>query len=202
MRTRFGMTRDLRTLLGFSLLELLIVMAITLVVGAMAAPRFTTMVSNYRLKSSASSVAGILQQTRMSAVRLNRAVQATSTMNSGLQQLYVDLNANGQVNSGEPTVIMPKKITFQSTGAPADATANLASVPTTFYTTPPQFNARGLPCVVVGATCSNVDGANKLVGYVYYLKSDGMFGQTQWAAVTVTPAGRIKTWMYTGSKFQ
>ena len=206
MRTRIDRTRDLRQLSGFSLLELLIVVAITVVVAAMAAPRFTTIVSNYRLKSSASSISGILQQCRMSAVRSNRAVLTLAATDHGMQQLYVDSNGDGNFSQGEPTVILPNKITLQTTGAPADVTTTsglVGTAPTKFYTTPAQFNARGLPCVVIGGVCKNFDtGSNKFVGYVYYLKSDNMLGRTQWAAVTVTPAGRIKTWLYSGTKFQ
>jgi prepilin-type N-terminal cleavage/methylation domain-containing protein len=204
LRTRFGIRKDLRQLRGFSLLELVIVMAIMLVIGAMVAPKFTTMISSYRLKSTASDVSGILQRCRMQSIRSNRAVPVLATTDNGRQQLYADVNLDGARSAGEPTFVMPQKVTLQATG-PADATTGLNSAATRFYpgySTSPRFNARGLPCVVIGSVCKSVDAATKQVGFVYYLKSDNVFGQTQWAAVTVTPGGRIRSWIYSGSTFQ
>lgn len=193
---------------GFSLLELLVVLAIVLVVTAVAMPMITTTVSNYRLKSAASQVAGMIQQCRIASVRANQSLQMRAATVNGQQQVYVDLNSNSAFNTGEPMMLMPNRITVQTAGYPGDATDNLGTNNAVFYQTAPRFNARGLPCVDVTpagggtATCRNIDAGNNAVGFVYYLRSDRTFGMSGWAAVTVTPAGRVRSWFYSGASYQ
>ena len=57
---------------GFSLIELLIVIAIIMVVAAMATPNVMNAINNIRLRGSAGDVAGLLQQCRQAALHDNR----------------------------------------------------------------------------------------------------------------------------------
>ena len=52
---------------GFSLIELMIVLVISLVVAAFALPNITGAITSMRLRSSVSSIAGVLQETRILA---------------------------------------------------------------------------------------------------------------------------------------
>src|SRR5205823_2804861 len=57
---------------GFSIMELLIVVAIILIIAAVAIPNFQSVMAQIRLRSSASAVAGVIQQARIRSVRDNR----------------------------------------------------------------------------------------------------------------------------------
>jgi prepilin-type N-terminal cleavage/methylation domain-containing protein len=191
---------------GFSLIELIMVMAIMLAVAAIAMPKFVTFVSTYQLKSALNSVAGTLQQTRIIAVRKNKYYQFNYAMPASRQYVFAEtVNANSTWDSGEPGGALPSKVTIQTTGFPGNATttpnftAQASSVAI-------QFNSRGLPCIVISSICQNLDtvttpGTPTPVGFVVYVRNTGVFGVPGWGAVTVTPAGRIQTWVWNGSAY-
>ncbi len=65
----------------------------------------------------------------------------------------------------------------------------------------PSFNARGLPCVVSGSLC-NTSAGGAPVGFLYFLEGQQAFKGTGWAAVSVSPAGRVKVWVWSGKSWQ
>lgn len=174
---------------GFSLLELVIVVAIILAISAYAIPNVISAIGDYKLKNTMSQVAGICQQQRMVAVRTNATLQVTSTNVAGL---------------------LPKGVSRVTSGAPTlDTTSYLSSYGVTNYqaqdqssTYAAQFNSRGLPCVTNGSACSNIDSSGKQVGFLIYFKMDKTLGGSGWGAITITPAGRINTWFYDGSSYE
>jgi prepilin-type N-terminal cleavage/methylation domain-containing protein len=195
---------------GFSLIELLVVTGIVLVVATLAMPSVTQGLTAYRLRQSSVQLAGLLQQARISAVRSNIPVELRAAMINGntQQQIYVDLpgangaNPNGQFDAGEPVIILPNGITLQTNGFPGDAYSIAAPGQTAqAQGTAVKFNSRGLPCVVTAGVCKNLNGAQQ-IGFVYYIRAIPTIGTSTWAAVTVTPAGRIKAWAYSGSTYK
>lgn len=124
----------------------------------------------------------------------------------------------------EPAVQLPTPISITDTNAPQgvqgfDTVRPLNVVPLNLTTNPPMvnggglpspgiaFNERGLPCqrIAVGAACNNVSTVIvpgnppqvTAVAWVTYLRWTRRNGNGfDWAAVSVTPAGRIKTWRY------
>jgi prepilin-type N-terminal cleavage/methylation domain-containing protein len=123
----------------------------------------------------------------------------------------------------DPAVQLANPIVITDTGAPAgfDTTTFLNIIPLNLETTPAMldstgasspglaFSERGLPCQRTGsgtAACKNSTTINAgsppvatttLVAWVTYMRytrrsSSGY----NWAAVTVTPAGRIRVWTY------
>ena len=203
---------------GFSLLELLVVLAIIMVIAAMATPNMINAINNIRLRGSAGEVAGLLQQCRQVAVRNNRYYTVRPTNFAGAQGAFVDLNYNTTFDNvppaPEPLIQFAANVTVVGAGAPN--TANLFANAFTPAFVPqaagvlPSFNARGLPCVgPAGGTppappsvCNIRDPGGNTVGFVYYLNQTRPFGAVGWAAVTVTPAGRIRVWTYSGSTWQ
>src|SRR5438552_210581 len=59
---------------GFSLVELVVVVAIVLVLAAIAVPNMMNVIGNSRLRAAASSLSGLLQNSRMQAVKQNRTM--------------------------------------------------------------------------------------------------------------------------------
>src|ERR1700686_5542035 len=80
---------------GFSLLELMIVCAISMILAAIAIPMFLTASYNIRLKSAASDLSGFLQRARIQAARQNAIYPIRYQNNAGAEEVWVDLNANG-----------------------------------------------------------------------------------------------------------
>lgn len=200
---------------GFSLLELLIVMAIIMVVAAMATPSILASINNIRLRGSAGDVAGLLQQCRQAAMHDNRYYTVKPATVTGAQAAYVDLNYNNAFDNAapnpEPIIQLASNVSVVSAGAPN--TANLlGQCCTTFTPQPatilPSFNSRGLPCVgaanppPANSLCNIRDAANNTVGFVYYMNQTRPFGAVGWAAVSVTPAGRVRVWTYSGTSWQ
>src|SRR5438094_1179009 len=69
-----GRSRDQGCRDGFSLIEVTLVVAIAMVVTATAIPSITTVVGNAKLRASMTSLSGLLQNCRMTAVQQNKAM--------------------------------------------------------------------------------------------------------------------------------
>jgi hypothetical protein len=78
-------------------MELLLVVAITLIVVAMAAPLVANTVKSYQLKSAAASATGVFKATRYRAIAEGYPMQVVVTAATGTYQIQADttLNAAG-----------------------------------------------------------------------------------------------------------
>ena len=187
---------------GFSFIELLIAVGVLMVLAAIFTPGMMNAVSNIKLRYSATDLSGLMQKARIEAARKNTfySIEQT-TLSPGEVAYYVDLNKNNTYSPGEALVEMGSQVTVflgAGSGAPGEAafitSLNFAVNPTAVL---PKFNARGLPCVLVGQTCSQIPGQ----GFVYFLSRNTTVG-TSWASVVVTPSGRVQVWSYSGNWVQ
>ena len=203
-------TKGRRPARGFSLLELMIVVGITLVVAAVAIPQVLIATQNFKLRGTASSLSGLIQKCRMLAVARNATCPpgtVTCSQNGyyavkpvfsgGVYTFFVDMDGNGTINPASvenTSVLAPPDIVPDSSANPANTSMSLGSTPVVGL---PAFNARGLPCVVASGTCTVA-----AQGLIYYLRQDRSIGATGWAAVTVSSAGRAQVWTWDGSKWE
>jgi len=111
---------------GFSLIELLIVVAIGMIAAAMALPLVSNAVNQIHLSSSATDYANLLERARMRAVQDDTYYQIQTQTLSGDPIAYVDINKNGSYDTGEPMMVFASGVTYkaQSTGP---ALSNLKS---------------------------------------------------------------------------
>jgi prepilin-type N-terminal cleavage/methylation domain-containing protein len=191
---------------GFSLIELLVVAAIVLVVSAFAIPTLTTTMDGIRLRGTTGSATNIAQRCRMQAAKRNlyqrlhfatvgsRVVLfVTDGTDAAVAPLTTDKTLWAQYwFSGE----------FSIPGAPTGAGAPPQLTSTQMWGTAtapninvdPYFNARGLPCLpdVVTGVCGPT------IGFVYYYRYQSG-GRTRWAANSISPAGRIESWIWNGN---
>jgi len=211
---------------GFSVIELLCVAGIMLVLGAMATPSVVTTIGNIRARSSAESLAGLLQQARAQAAKNNRfySVIPNSSLGTNLYQACIDLNWNGSCDAGEPEIEMARGVSLLTSGGPSTtlitcgATLGPTPCPSGYTglnfspeaaTVLPTFSARALPCanstpstqpvwptVLCYSTDQSVSG-HPPVGFLYVFQYNGILAPT-YSAVAVTPAGRVAVYTYTG----
>jgi prepilin-type N-terminal cleavage/methylation domain-containing protein len=194
----------LRSRSGFSLPELLIVVAIGMIAAVMTMPLFSTAVNEYRLRTSAVDLDGLLQRARTRAVRDNRTytLQTAQLVQGGFTytQVYLDLNGNATLDAGEPQIQLQRNVSLRTAGFPAIPVASLGFTPQA-ATAQVNFNARGTPCVFVNGLCISWDSAGNApnqVGFVFYLRAPSGAGNS-WSAVSIAPSGRFRAWSYSNA---
>jgi hypothetical protein len=62
-----------------------------------------------------------------------------------------------------------------------------------------RFNPRGMSCQLETGRCVNITSGGSQTGFLYYLTSRDVLGNTHYAAVSVSPSGRIRTWKFNGT---
>ena len=167
-------------------------------ITVMAVPNIFSAVSNIRLRSSASSFGSLLQNARMQAVRDDRSytVRSTQLAGSNVSVAYIDLNGNSSLDAGEPLVQFGGSARLVTSGNPSTSTLSLGFTPQA-ATVLPSFNARGTPCAASGTACNTYVGSSA-VGFLYFLSDQRPVGGPTWAAISVSPGGRIRVWTWNG----
>ena len=85
---------------GFTLLELMIIIAVMGILSAIAIPAFTSMLPGMRLNGAARTVMGDLMAARMKAVKLNQKTKVFFD-NDHQYRICNDANNDGTVDDGE-----------------------------------------------------------------------------------------------------
>lgn len=203
---------------GFSLLEMLIVVAILMILAGLCVPSLMGVVHRSKLRSAGTDFSGLLQQARMRAVQDDRFYSAWPFVAGNVSEEFVDIypqgvngasgNGNGTPDPKDPVIAVSTEISQQPQGA-APSTANLSQqllgtnpsglTPQdgSSATTRVTFGPEGLPCKPKAANGGTVcDTTGGPIAYWVFFQNN----VTQdWEAVTVTPAGRIQRWYYTGT---
>ena len=198
---------------GFSLIELVVVMAIMLVLASVAVPNFMTAMRSAHLKGTVSDFAGLVQSARIKAVDDDR-YYSIYVLGGASPEAFVDIypqQANGASGSGG-TVTDPKDpligINGEVVQKPAGAAPNTASLQALFLpanatvvlgdgsaaASAITFGPRGLPCSASALTCKTHLPAGDIAYWIFFQD----INSTNWGAVTVTPAGRVQRWLYSG----
>jgi prepilin-type N-terminal cleavage/methylation domain-containing protein len=181
---------------GYSLIEMSLVVAVVLILGALAIPTLTTAMANIRLRGATSDFAGLVQQARVTAVKKNGVYTIHFGVPSG-NGAYIELNGNGSYDSGEPMIQFGGNT--NQVAAPGGTPSNLDATSTPLGWTATSgnisFNARGLTCDVTATPC----GTN--VNYIFYFEDTRTLGGHGWAAVSITAAARSKVGYWNGSSW-
>jgi prepilin-type N-terminal cleavage/methylation domain-containing protein len=182
---------------GFSLIELLIAIAMMMVLAAITVPRALSTISDLRVRYTATNLNGLLQTARMQSIRKNTyyTVQPT-TLPTGDAAYYVHLQA-GTYTFGDNVLPIGSQVAVSlgsGSGAPNESSFlsgfGFTTHPGTDY---PSFNARGLPCLASGGACPKSD-----LGFVFFVRNASVSGDTTWASVVITPSGRVQLWTCDG----
>lgn len=203
--------------IGFSALEIMIVMAIGLALMAMVAPLVTTSLNMYRLRGAGGDFANLVQTARMRAVTSDRYLPVNAIIGTppaaARYNAVLDLNGNGAYDVGEPAIAFNPAILIRPAAtapnpnnlwaqflpgiaccAAVVINPNVWAPPNGFGIT---FGPRGLPCqatAAVNGTCSYTSVPGGLpIAYETFMQNN-VTGV--WEAVTINPAGRVRQWHY------
>ena len=183
---------------GFSMLELMIVLAMAMTAATIAVPTMVTVLANARLHRSMGNLSSLYQNGRTLAVRGNSITQIRFQLINNNWMAFVDNGVNpGGLTSTVPQLALPVNFSkvdppTGSEPTPLDA-ATCGSTITPDTTDDTYFNQLGVPCQYSGGTCSSSQA------YAYYFTYKGSMNMsTTWAAMCVSPAGRVKAWYWTG----
>ncbi len=219
--TRMRHSRQLSRMSGLTLVELVICVAVILIIASIAVPQFVNMMHGARLKGAVSDFASLVQVQRLRAVDDDRYYSTFIIAGNGGSQAFVDIYP--QLNNGtsgtlgtaytctangcDPTVAISQEVSQQPVGAAPNAAGLQAQVlpansPVVLQDgstagTPVTFGPRGLPCTPFGVTGGTVCDSLGVGPTAYWVFFQDNASQS-WGAVTVTPAGRVRRWTFTG----
>jgi prepilin-type N-terminal cleavage/methylation domain-containing protein len=192
---------------GFSLIEMCVVVAILMVVASMVFITAVTSLEGIRLTTSATSYADLLQQARIRAVKDDQ-YYTVKPLTGDTPGAYLDLatptggaSYTCTTTQCDPMIALAANVTIQAFSS-GPGLANLeaqflpagsSSIATVNTVDNPTFGPRGLPCTAAGGTCPYLNGLGIPTSYITFLQNTRT---TNWEAVTVSPAGRIRVWKY------
>lgn len=191
---------------GYTLIELLGVMVILLIISAISIPNITRIAATYKLDASGHAVASLVQQARLQAVKTNLPAYVQIDLTQNPNRVYVNGDSTQAYVAGDPDVGLSGGVSFQNGALTAAQLSQLTAYlgggnnvsvePLKNNIQSIAFNARGLPCIPTGnpQVCSATDGGAP-PAFVWVMRHPN----GGWDAVTVTPAGRVKSWRMTNS---
>jgi prepilin-type N-terminal cleavage/methylation domain-containing protein len=190
---RIGMKTESR---GFTLLEMMVVAGIGMIITVTAVPNMITGISNLRLRSSMTSLAGVIQNCRMLSVKLNQAMTTHFSPQTEGVIVFVKKSTDSSGYTVNDSQVELQAPVLQVPMAPSGPNAPSAIDPTVLGFTPlnsdPSFNSTGLPCAYASGLCPNS-------GFIYYFHDLRPEGKQGWAALSISPAGRLKKWFWNGT---
>lgn len=169
---------------GYSLVEMMMTLAIGLILVSVALPTMIGAIQAYRLNSSAQQVANLVELTRYTAIRRNAPMSLKTVVQNGSRIFYLDLNGNGTLEANEPLVVLPADMRLAN-GQPLTPNATSTGlVPAQDFTTQINFDYRGTALPLLGGPVAT------------YFLALGYVNQAQYGcrAITVTPMGQTKIW--------
>jgi prepilin-type N-terminal cleavage/methylation domain-containing protein len=191
---------------GFSLLEMLVVVAIILIISAMAIPNVVNSLGNVRMRSTGTEIASPFEQARMEAIKRNaNGLQVRNYVDAnGRTIFYIDLNGSKSFTANEPMVMLPQGYSVPNAPPaglnlkyPGNVAPLVLGAETEGTTAAPivGFNSRGLPCT--GNPCNSMTSQLAGTNFATYFTDGRRTG-----AIAVYQTGKIKVYLYDGTRYQ
>jgi prepilin-type N-terminal cleavage/methylation domain-containing protein len=183
---------------GFTLTEVIVVVTLVLVVSGLSVPNLTRAIDTSQLKGAAQTLAAAYQDARIRATQQDTSY-AVLVSPPGIMpaQICIDIDGDGTCSAGDPVTTFPNQVTVSNLGVPfklGAAQLPYKNIADTEHSSAPGnglvWNALGLPCQVnAGTQCT-------ATAWVQYLQLQRSNGEVMYAAVVVSPTGRVKTWTF------
>ncbi|HXM97048.1 MAG TPA: prepilin-type N-terminal cleavage/methylation domain-containing protein [Candidatus Dormibacteraeota bacterium] len=182
--------RNTRRMRGFSLLEILVVVAVILIVTGITVPVVNRSVMTYRLTDAATQVTSNIKMARFEAIRTDALVTWQIKQAANTTTMFVDTDRNGTFSPKVKAVIFNSNInvvpvgTVPNTGGLGGA-MGLAAAPTAVNPAAAAitFDARG---AVTGVPTA----------YAVYVSDSPNGGATaNYRAVILLPSGLTQVWL-------
>jgi prepilin-type N-terminal cleavage/methylation domain-containing protein len=178
-----------RKLAGYSLVEMMVTLAVGLILVSVALPTMISAIQSYRLNSTSQQIANLMELTRYTAIRRNTVETLQMAVINGSTIFYIDLNGNGTLDPNEPMFILPSDMLLANNQPLTPGPASLGFSPTQPFTSQISFDYRGTV---------NYSGGGPVAAYFLPL---AFVNQAQYGsrAITVTPMGQTKVWKTVGN---
>lgn len=172
--------------------------------AAVAVPAATNMISLFKLRNSVAEYAGIIQQTRIRSVQDSKYYSAYFNTSTKSVQAFIGIKGSTIDPKNDPVVAWSPEVQPQVKGNAPNTTGlkaaflpagtSITPVDATVSTTPVTFGPMGLPCQLSSVGVCATSG-QATAYWAFFQDSTSQ----QWEAVTVTPAGYIQKWAYSGT---
>lgn len=202
---------------GFSMLELMVVVVVIMIMMALAIPSALNMLHIYRLRNACSEFSGLVQQGRSRSVRDSSYYAIRYVSSTPITEAYVDIAKNSTLTTTCTTTAAGKDcdpvvswapevvpVAASGSGVPNSSALQSAWLPSASavtiedgFTNPITFSPMGLPCIANTTTNVCNSSSSATINTAYWMFFENTVTQ-QWEAVTVTPAGKVQKWAYTG----
>src|SRR5277367_3841398 len=113
---------------GFSLVELVLSLAVLLVITTLAIPVVVRSLQSYQLNSTASQMAGMIKFTKFDAIRQNTAVSCQIKLINGVWVVWADSNGDLAPDGAEPQMVISGSDTLLASGSVPTPSAITASL--------------------------------------------------------------------------
>jgi prepilin-type N-terminal cleavage/methylation domain-containing protein len=176
---------------GFSLIEVVIAMAVILILSAIALPAFVSAYRTYQLTDATTQFAGLLKFTRGEAIRLNTNVSCQIQQAASVPPVtntWADSDGDGVEDPGEKQLLFSGTVNLVPAGAVPNAAGLAAAANVPALATVPLANG-----FVTFDRRGAVSPANAPQVYAFYLSNlnDTSVGAR---AVILLPSGSIQLW--------
>jgi type IV fimbrial biogenesis protein FimU len=172
---------------GFSMVELVVSLAVILILSGVAVPSLTRSYRMYQMNDAASRLSGILKFTRFEAIRKNTTIKCQIQRSGTDWVIWADSIANGTLDSTETQYLMTGSATLLAGGSAPAPTA--------------------ISAALSGSTLTTLSGSNNSVSYdqrgtistpastVYVLYiGNASIPDLGYRAVVLLPSGIIQIW--------
>jgi type II secretory pathway pseudopilin PulG len=179
---------------GFTLIEIVMVLGILIIMTGVSMPPLLSAIANARLRGSSSNLSGLIQRSRMHAVKRNKTVTVNFVTVGDVPFAVVKDVGDPSTNLGaaDPQVQLggsAMQVTLPTGPTPPLSDAILSYTPENFPDLL-SFSPRGLPCKYAAGLCTTA-------GFIYYLTDTSR--PNAWTAVSISPGGRVKQWFWNGT---
>lgn len=181
---------DCAAFAGFSVVELVVSVAVLLILAAISVPSLSRAFARYQMNDAASRLAGTIKLARFEAIRQNKLVDCQIQQTASGWVVYADVNRNQQPDPGETEDVLSGQITLVPAAAVPDPSPIAAPLGGSGY---PLTPISGANAFVTFDPRGAVQSGNSSAVYVLYLANPGN-SDAGFRAVVLQPSGMVNIW--------